>query len=53
MYNNYAVVFQNGDTKKVFMDIYYAKSASDARHCFNECRRHGNLIILSVTEIPD
>ena len=53
MYKNYAIVVQSANSKKVHLDIFYAKSESDARHCFNECYRHGSHRILSITEIPD
>lgn len=53
MYKEYAVVFQNTDTKRVKMDIFGGKSEAEARSAFRECYRHGNYEILSTTEIPN
>ena len=53
MYKNYAVVYQNLDTKKVNSDTFYARSEAEARHDFHECYRHGDYRILAVVEIPE
>lgn len=53
MYKNYAVVYQNMETKRVNSDTFYSRSAAEARHDFSECYRHGNYRILVVVEIPE
>lgn len=52
-FKSFAVVFQNTDNKKVSVDIFTAKSATEARGDFKECYRHGNYKIISTTEIPE
>lgn len=53
MYKQWAVVFQNIETKSVKMDVFMARTASEANADFHECYRHGFYRILSTTEIPD
>lgn len=53
MYKNYAVLFQNTETKKVSNYTFYARSEREARHDFREVFRHGDYLILAVAEIPD
>lgn len=53
MYKQYAVVFQNIDTKRVKMDMFMGRTENEARYAWLQCYRHGKLIILSVTEIPE
>lgn len=53
MYKNYAVVYQNVDTKKINLTSFYSRSESEARHDFHECYRHANYRILAVAEIPE
>ena len=53
MYKNYAVVYQNVDTKKVNFTVLCSRSELEAKHDFRECYRHANYRILSVAEIPE
>lgn len=53
MYKQWAVVFQNIETKKVKMDVFMGRTAREANAGFYECYRHGHYIILSTTEIPE
>ena len=53
MYKNYAVVYQNMETKRVNSATFYSRSVAEARHDFRECYRHGNYRILAVVEIPE
>lgn len=53
MYKNYAVMYQNMETKKVNSATFYSRSDIEARHDFRECYRHGNYRILAVVEIPE
>lgn len=53
MYKNYAVVYQNLETKKVNSATFYSRSEAAAKHDFHECYRHGNYLILTVVEIPE
>lgn len=48
MQSEYVVTFLSLDTNKIFIDCFMATGEADARHCFNECYRHGNYKILST-----
>ena len=53
MYKNFAVLYQNMDTKRINNATFCCRSESEARHDFHECYRHGNYRILAVVEIPE
>ena len=53
MYKQWAVVFQNVETKRVKMDVFMGRTAREANADFFECYRHGVYTILSTTEIPE
>lgn len=53
MYKQWAVVFQNVETKNVKMDVFMGRTAREANADFYECYRHGVYTILSTTEIPE
>lgn len=53
MYKDYAVVYQNLETKRVNSATLPARTESEARHAFRECYRHGDYRILAVVEIPE
>lgn len=48
MQKEYVVTALSLDTNKIFTDCFVATDEGNARHCFNECYRHGNYKILSV-----
>lgn len=53
MYREFAVVYQNMETKKVNSATFCSRSEIEARRDFRECYRHGEYRILAVVEIPD
>lgn len=53
MYKQWAVVFQNIETKNVKMDVFMGRTAREAIAAFRECYRHANYAILSTAEIPE
>lgn len=53
MYKDFAVVYQNMETKRVNSVTFCSRTEAEARHDFFECYRHGEYRILAVVEIPE
>ena len=53
MYKHYAVMFLAPEKRRPSCDIFYARSANEARRDFREVYRHGEYTILAVTEMPE
>lgn len=50
---DYIVTAHNKDTNKAFCTVITARNAREVKHDFHEIYRHGNYLILSVTQLPE
>lgn len=51
MYQNFAIMFQNTETKKIGNAVMYSRTVNEAIHDFHECYRHADYKILACVPV--